>query len=119
MISLPSLLDPIKLAKALWPEVKLYDKQIDILYSVLENDETYVPAGNMLGKDFVAGFICLWVFISGLKLGKTCRVMSTSVKDEHLDVLWAEIAGFASTAKYPLLKTTKDQEAPLVMVHHE
>ncbi len=45
----PKQVDPITLAKALWPDVKFYNKQIDIIYSVWNNDETVVPAGNMLG----------------------------------------------------------------------
>lgn len=41
--------DPIKFAKLLWPDVTFYAKQREVIYSVLENDETFVPAGNMLG----------------------------------------------------------------------
>lgn len=43
------LRDPLKFAKALWPKVTFYDKQREIIYSVRDNDETFVPAGNMLG----------------------------------------------------------------------
>lgn len=43
------LRDPLKLAKALWPNVTFYKQQREIIYSVAENDETFVPAGNMLG----------------------------------------------------------------------
>ena len=97
------LLDPSKLAKLFWPDVVFYDKQVDIIYSMVDNDETFVPAGNMLGKDFVAGFVVLWIFISALKLGQTCRVVTTSVKDDHLRVLWGEISRFIKDAKYPLV----------------
>jgi len=41
------------------------------------------------------------------------RVITTSVKDEHLDVLWAEIARWVTTCRLPLL------EDHIVMVHHE
>ena len=41
--------DPIAFQKLLWPQVTFYDKQREIIYSVEDNDETYVPAGNMLG----------------------------------------------------------------------
>lgn len=40
---------PVEFIKILWPHVRLYDKQRQILRSVVENDETFVPAGNMLG----------------------------------------------------------------------
>ena len=43
------LADPIQFAKVFWPEVVFYREQIDILYSIVHNDETFVPAGNMLG----------------------------------------------------------------------
>lgn len=41
--------DPIAFVRLVWPKIKLYDKQREILYSVRDNDETVVPAGNMLG----------------------------------------------------------------------
>lgn len=40
--------DPIALASVLWPDVYFYDRQIEIIRSVDENDETFVHAGNML-----------------------------------------------------------------------
>lgn len=93
------LLDPIEFAKTFWPDLTFYDKQEEVIYSVLENDETYVPAGNELGKDFVAGFIALWWFCSR----RPARVVTTSVKmDQLADVLWGEIRRFIATAKYKL-----------------
>ncbi len=41
--------DPIALQKLWWPKVMWYDKQVEVVYSVEENDETIVPAGNKLG----------------------------------------------------------------------
>ena len=63
-------IDPLAFKELFWPDVYFYDKQREIIYSVCENDETVVPAGNMLGKDFVAGFIILYFF----KIGRaSCR----------------------------------------------
>jgi hypothetical protein len=42
--------DPLKLKNLYWPEVEFYQQQIDVIYSVWEDDETVVPAGNMLGR---------------------------------------------------------------------
>ncbi|MEK0326756.1 MAG: hypothetical protein QQN63_13740, partial [Nitrosopumilus sp.] len=92
------VIDPLKFAKLLWPDVSFYSEQKDIIYSVLENDETVVPAGNMLGKDFVAGFIICWFFMAY----EVVRIVTTSVKDDHLRVLWGELGRFISTAKHPL-----------------
>lgn len=82
--------DPLKLGKFLWPEVTLYKQQKEIVESVWNNRETVVPAGHQLGKDFVAGYIVLLYFLSH----HPCRVVTTSVKDDHLRVLWGEIKRF-------------------------
>lgn len=93
------LLDPLKFAALCWPDVKFYDKQVEIIRSVVENDETVVPAGNMLGKDFIAAFISLWFFCSR----KPCRVVTSSVDGPQLKgVLWGEIRRFIQTSKVPL-----------------
>lgn len=46
---LQCLSDPLKFGKALWPHVEFYGKQREVIYSVRDNDATFVPAGNMLG----------------------------------------------------------------------
>ena len=56
--------EPILFFRLLWPEVRFYDKQIEIIESVRDNDETFVPAGNMLGKDYVAAAVALWFFLT-------------------------------------------------------
>jgi hypothetical protein len=43
------LQDPFELQKVLWPQVRFYDKQREIIASVRDDDETFVTAGNMLG----------------------------------------------------------------------
>ena len=117
--------DPIKLSQFLWPKVRLYDKQIEIVYSVRDNDETVVPAGNMLGKDFIAGLIAVGAFLfPQVFLGKTrknrgrheVRAVTTSVKDDHLDVLWGEIGRFVQTCAVPL---SSEFGGPLILRHRE
>lgn len=116
--------DPIEFANVMFPRVYFYKEQRDIIYSVRDNPETYVVAGNQLGKDYVAGFICLWFFLCH----KEVRIVTTSVKDDHLRVLWGEIARFIQEAKYPLLcKRKKDKMfgytqvsgGPLWVNHHD
>lgn len=41
--------DPVAFANALWPHVIFYREQEAILQSMVDNDETIVPAGNQLG----------------------------------------------------------------------
>lgn len=98
-----SQVDPWSLQRELWPQYDLYDKQREVMRSVWENDVTVVPAGNKLGKDFEAGLIAVEFFLVALKLGVTCRIVTTSVKEDHLDVLWGEIGRFLTTARHPLL----------------
>ena len=93
-----SVIDPMKFAAIEWPDVTFYKQQQEIAYSVLDNRETIVVAANQMGKDFVAGFIILWFFISR----EPCRIVTTSAKDDHLRVLWGEIGKFIQTAKHPL-----------------
>lgn len=90
---------PLKFANWLWPDVRFYKQQRLIIESVEHNDETFVAAGNMLGKDFVAAFISLWFFLSR----HPCRVVTTSADNAQLEkVLWGEIRRFIQTARYPL-----------------
>lgn len=93
------LTDPVKFQQLCWPHIRLYDKQVEILYSLRDNDETFVPAGNGLGKDFVAGLAVLWFFCSR----RPCRVVTSSVDGNQLEaVLWGEIRRFISTSRFPL-----------------
>jgi len=111
------LRDPIRWGKYFWPQVDFYDKQREIIYSVEENDETFVPAGNMLGKDFVAGFICVRAVI----VHKVCRIVTTSVKDDHLRVLWGEIGRFIDTARKdtPFGPLSAKEGGPLIVNHRD
>lgn len=104
--------DPIKMGKLLWPHVVFYRQQREIIYSVMYDDETYVPAGNKLGKDFVAGFVALWFFLTR----HPCRVVTTSAKDDHLRVLWGEIGRFVQTCKY---KLDAKYGGPLLVNHQD
>lgn len=107
-----SLITTRRIKDALWPRVDFYDKQWEMIDSAENNSQTYVYAGNGLGKDFVIAFIVLATFLKSLKLGKTCRILTTSVKEEHLDVMWGEIGRFIMTAEYPLLA---NKGGPLVV----
>lgn len=93
------LVDPVQFTKLCWPDVTLTREQREIMYSVRDDDETFVPAGNMLGKDFVAGLTALWFFVSR----HPCRIVTTSVDHTQLEaVLWGEIRRFIQTSNYPL-----------------
>lgn len=93
------LSDPIRFTSLCFPHIKLYDKQVELLRSVQINDETVVPAGNDLGKDFTAGLCAIWFLCSR----SPCRVVTLSSGQTQLkSVLWGEIANFIRTSEYPL-----------------
>jgi len=103
--------DLLKLAGVLWPEMVLYREQREIVHSVQEDDATYVVAGNELGKDFIAGRLVVLLFLSR----HPCRGLTTSTKDQHLDVLWGEIERAINEAAYPL---RVQDGGPLIVNHH-
>ena len=41
--------DPLKLGKKLWPDIYFYKEQQEVIQSVWRDDETVVPAANMMG----------------------------------------------------------------------
>lgn len=103
--------EPAYAISQLWPHITLYNKQVEILHSLRDNDETVVPAGNMLGKDFIAGLGVLWFFLTR----HPCRILTTSVDATQLEsVLWGEIRRFVQSCRYPLPST---DGGPLVMNH--
>lgn len=104
--------DPFLFCKAYWPDVRFYRKQRLVIESVRDNDETYCYAAHQMGKDFLAGFVVLWKFLCF----EPCRVVTTSVKDDHLRVLWGEIGRYVANSRVPLNAKAGGQ---LVVKHRE
>lgn len=104
--------DPFALKDLLWPHIEFYDKQREVVRSAFDNDVTAVPAANMMGKDFIGGFIALAFFLTR----QPCRIVTTSVKGDHLRVLWGEIGRYIQEARYPL---DYKRGGPLLINHHE
>lgn len=111
--------DVLALKELWWPQYTFYDKQIEVIDSVLLDHETYVESANEMGKDFTAGFLIVACFAVCMFKKRSCRVLTTSVREEHLKVMWAEAGKFLTTANVPLICTTKTPEAPFVMNHLE
>lgn len=89
---------PLELADILWPSTYFYREQREIIESVWANKETYVVAANKMGKDYVAGRTALLFFLTR----HPCRVVTTSAKEEHLDVLWGEMGQAIMESAHPL-----------------
>lgn len=135
---------PLALAKQHWPHVSFYREQREGLKSLVDNVETVIVSANKMGKDFMAGYAALSFFwcpqmyfppsyvqqveaqrvererVLGRRVLEwevhTRRVVTTSVKDDHLRVLWAEIGDFVRGCKTPLLA---DKGGPFVFTHRE
>lgn len=91
--------DPKKFHKLFWPDGVLTEYQGRILQSLQRNFVTVVPAGNKLGKDYVAAVAALWFFCSR----KPARVVTSSVDGSQLEgVLWGEIRRLIQEARYDL-----------------
>lgn len=104
-------IDPLTLAKALWPRTTFYKQQREIIESIWNDDETYVVAGNMLGKDYIAGRVAVLFFITRTP----CRIFTTSVAEDHLDVLWGELNQAIDESRIPL---TIEKGGTLLVKHH-
>jgi hypothetical protein len=102
--------DPINLTSLLWPDVYLYDRQREIAYSVWNNKETDVAAANKMGKDFIAALMVLLFALSRYPF----RVVTTSAKDDHLDVLWGEMLRFIQAAHL-----SSADGGPFLITHHD
>lgn len=84
----PKVIDPVEFQKKCWPHITLYQQQKEVLYSLQDNIETFVPAGNELGKDFIAAMAIIWFTCTR----RPVRGLATSVEGGQLeDVLWGEI----------------------------
>jgi hypothetical protein len=93
------LQDPVRFTALCWPDIRLYDRQVEIMYSLRDNDETIVVAGNQLGKDFITGLLVLWFFCSR----SPCRIITSSSGQVQLvSVLWGEMRRFLNTTQHPL-----------------
>lgn len=115
---IPYTRDPFAYLRMMWPSVENYDRQREIVDSVRWNDETYVTAGNKLGKDYIAGELVLGAFTNPAAFllrpderlpvpadgtFPNVKIITTSVTDDHLDDLWGEIDRFIRLARFPLL----------------
>lgn len=105
------LKDPLILARVLWPKLRLYDREREMVYSVEHNRETVAVAGNMLGKSITAAVIALCFFLRR----SPCKVVTTSVDGTQLEsVLWGEIRRLIQEAVIPL---TAEKGGPLLVNH--
>lgn len=87
--------DPRAFCGLIWPQMKLYAKQVETLESLVHNRETYVHAGHKLGKDRTGAIAALWFFCTR----QPARVILTSSTGKHLkETMWAEIRELVNMA---------------------
>lgn len=101
------LADPLRFTALYWPDMKLYDKQGEILESVERNHETFVHAANQTGKTRIAALAAIWFFVSRTP----ARVILSSSSESQLrHVLWREILHLVNSAAQPLPLLVRDGE---------
>jgi hypothetical protein len=111
-----SLDEMLALKEHLWPRVTFTDYQVEIIESWCHNRETVVGAATEMGKDYVAGFVALATFLICEAKGLTCKLLTLSVEERHLKVLWGEVGRFIGASRRPLMVSTG---GPLVVNHME
>lgn len=73
--------------------------QVRIAESFRDNKRTAVPSGHGVGKTFLSATLVLWFLVTNYK----SRVITTAPTWFQVEnLLWREIAGLWSAAKYPL-----------------
>ena len=88
--------EPERFIKFFWPNMQLYDRQIEIIHSIRDNRESFVHAGHKLGKDRTAALAALWFFCTR----QPARVIITSSTEKQLrDTLWAEMKQLSNEAR--------------------
>ncbi len=97
--------DPLRFIKLCWPEMNLYDKQLEVLTSVNENVETFVHAANQTGKTHIAAIVALWFYASRTP----ARVVISSSSESQLrHILWSEILQLIQSAAVTFPFLTRD-----------
>lgn len=92
------VIDPHYYIETMWPHYRLYDKQHEIIDSFEYNNITVVPSANKMGKDFVASLCGLGMFTRY----PVCRILTTSIRDDHLSILWSEINSHIEQCRFVL-----------------
>jgi len=136
----PELRRVLAVGRMHWPQVRLWSRQREMVESVIFNRETYVVAGNQLGKDFAAAWCCVlffvapWMFfprshfetVERRRLAEerrrgqpvpewefhTRKVVTTSIDGDQLRNLWGEIGRLIATSSVPL---RDDRGGPLTV----
>ena len=86
--------DPLGFVEKFWPHIKLAPYQVEILSSVVHNNETWVHSANKMGKTFIAALTAVWWFAT-----RQAKVVTSSATEEQLNtVLWGEIDHLLRTA---------------------
>lgn len=92
------VIDPFIFAEKFWPKYYFFPKQREIIDSFEHNTITVVPACNKVGKDFTAGWCALSMYLRYPE----CRGITTSIRDDHLRVLFGEIERHIDNCLFPI-----------------
>lgn len=100
--------DPIGFYRLCWPDgAGLWSKQRDILESLIDTQETFVPSANVMGKTHAAAAILLW-WVS-TRFPAQCLVFSSS-QIQLLNALIPQAAKLLRSSAVPLGLTMRHRE---------
>ena len=91
--------DPVRFARDALGVTTLYDRQVEVMRSVVDTRETNVPAGHGTGKDFLASILVPWFLLTN----EDAIVVTTASTAKQVEVvLWGEIRARIHAAKVNL-----------------
>ena len=90
--------DPVFFAKEILG-VNLWEKQVQIIESIRDNDNTCVASGHGVGKTFISAVATLWFLCTH----DQSRCITTAPTNRQVEsILWAEIWSLYKNARVPL-----------------
>lgn len=91
--------NPIEFFKAVWPNIRLWNKLEEITLSVRDNRMTVVPSCHGAGKSFLSARIAVWWLFTHYP----SKVITTAPTWSQVEsVLWGEIRSAVLASKIPL-----------------
>jgi hypothetical protein len=88
--------DPFTFIRACWPDMRLYEKQRDIIESVRDNLQTFVHAANEMGKTRAAALVAIWWHATR---SPSRVILFSSSQDQLNQALWPELKSLIATSR--------------------
>jgi hypothetical protein len=91
--------DPVRFAEEILGVSTLYDRQKEVLRSIVHNRETYVPSANATGKDYLASIVVPWFLCTN---PDSVVITTASTQKQVETILWGEMRARIANARVNL-----------------